>query len=1009
MLHLESTKERKHENIQDRMSLRHERPDNHHLNLRRRTGPTHCSFRDFVLSCSRDLHLIIAIAALSTLCPFARAETPQQQLFERVFGNAVKLDPAMIAKAKAAKPYSYVLVDTNGDGRHDEAWFIDLSPRHTPANRPILVRAIDEDGDLDADGRPDLDSDLYVADWHADGTVDVVIDYQDNDHDNDVDEMGVYFFMKHHPFFGDDVLRVWWGRDDGDDNQLWYDEDYTYYQDRCQYRCHFSGDETFVAFGLTATSKEWLSAFENPFLFYDKDGDGCSEVVLRIEGKADAVRAIRYSFDADDDASGRRTHDYDFSITAHADEKSPITIPADLLESTTLRGIPTQGWLRRDKARAFVENAPWADALLTWDELNANTEENVARDPNERWEGVIAHGNSEFKQVGGPPCSVFNKRYELCLTPKPPLRLYFTPADGRMHLAGATRAWLDVDYNLDGKLDAKYEWHNLDGDGYLEKQSLDLEGDGRTDFDWTFRSEDRIDVPLMFDPIRTLWKREMRDRLDRSQVLIDDLFLMQDTSSGDKSLTPQTCPITRFFRDALPQWMPQTHLGARVRSTPAGALYYQNLIRDRLLVAAWKGSGAKPETKSTYERFSSGELSPEVDALRKHAESQRRRDLAAFGSFQKRIPLTLTNTGEPQRDGWPITLRVEEIRRTAPDFNPENCAVVAPHRWIDWRQIPHQVDTLDAAAGPELSFIADIPADTRANWYIYYSPAGRTTTTLPARTATAQDWVPPNIGWESERGGYRAYWGQFDFFGKKLDRLVYPSIGKASYHYETDWGIDALSTAKTGGIGGITLYRDDLAIPVWNPVGKGNIELEKQQLFAGPVRAAIRITARHVLPDETPRTPPVVMTCLIYAGRQESEVRVTAPAGWDIAPGLNKLAKEKTFFEKSAACLGTWGYQLPEIGEIGMALLCDPADAKAVVETPDQRNLRLRAAPGDNDSVGTARYWLIGDWRRGRPHPVAPTVDNWSREISQLAAALNSDVSKAIGTPETVHVKAHGH
>jgi len=118
------------------------------------------------------------------------------------------------------------------------------------AVQPLVVRAIDEDGDLDAYKGPDLDSDLYVADYGGDGTVDAVLDYADLDGDNDVDEMAFYFYMKQHAYFGKDVLRVWWGRDDGDDNLLWYDINYNYTQPLCQYRCHFSGEESFVAFGL---------------------------------------------------------------------------------------------------------------------------------------------------------------------------------------------------------------------------------------------------------------------------------------------------------------------------------------------------------------------------------------------------------------------------------------------------------------------------------------------------------------------------------------------------------------------------------------------------------------------------------------------------------------------------------------------------------------------------------------------------------------------------------------
>ncbi len=914
----------------------------------------------------------------------------------------------MLEKVKAARPPEFVLVDRNGDGKHEEAWFIDPSPRHTPANRPILVRAIDEDGDLDADGRPDLDSDLYVADWKADGSVDVVLDYQDNDADNDLDEMGMYFFMKHHPFFGDDVLRVWWGRDDGDDNLLWYDEDYTYYQGRCQYRCHFSGDETFVAFGLKADSTQWLSAYENPFLFYDEDGDHCSEVVLRIEGKADAIRAIRYSFDADDDAHGRQNHDYDFSITAHADENKPVTIPPDLLESTKLRGIPTQGWLRRDKARAFVENATWWKVMLTWDELNANSEENVAHDPNERWEGVITHGTDEFKQVGGPPCSTLNKRFELSLAPKPPLKIEYVPSDGRFHLVGATRGWMDVDYNLDGKVDSKYEWLDADGDGRFDRRNLDTDADGRLDFPWAVKPDGRRDVPLDFKALAALWPREIRRTLDASQQMLDAEFTVIGKLDQDPHPTSRPCPVVRFFQNELASWMPQTRLGERIRSTPAGALFYSNYSRDRLLQMLWKPFGEHGAAAEIYQLSCSGKHAEAAEVLLREwaGAAVPRVNAKAFGSFKKRIAVVIDNGGGPQRDDWPVVVRVAALKTGAADFNPENCLVVAPNRWVEWRPVPHQIDTIDPTTGPELSFIADVPADSKETWYVYYSPSGGTPTTYPARTATAQDWVPPNIGWESGRAGYRAYWGQFDFFGKKTDRLIYPTIGKVSYHNETDWGIDALSTGKTGGSGGITLYRGEQAYPVWNPVGQGSIEFQKRELTAGPVRAAIEITARRVLPDQSTAAPDVTMCCLIYARRQETEVRVTAPAGCDVAPGLNKLKHEQTVFDKEKGCFGTWGYQLPEIGEIGMAILFDPAAAKGLIELPEQRNIRLAATAVSGAARASARYWLIGDWRRGRQYPVAPTVQNWRGEVSSLAHALVHDVRVTVGSAETVAAEA---
>ena len=62
-----------------------------------------------------------------------------------------------------------------------------------------------------------------------------------------------------------------------------------------------------------------------------------------------------------------------------------------------------------------------------------------------------------------------------------------------------------------------------------------------------------------------------------------------------------------------------------------------------------------------------------------------------------------------------------------------------------------------------------------------------------------------------------------------------------------------------------------------------------------------------------------------------------------------------------------------------------------------ERRVRCRT-----EGNGNLRYWLIGDWRRGRPYPIAPTVDNWRRELQELAGLLLSDVHFTIGAPENV-------
>ncbi|HOA71992.1 MAG TPA: DUF4861 family protein [Phycisphaerae bacterium] len=930
-----------------------------------------------------------------------------QALFEKVFGDAVKLDPQMIARVKAAKPNERIYVDRDGDGKNDECWFIDTLPKgmnadpaliaasKLPVVQPMLVRVIDEDGDMDAYKGPDLDSDLYVVDYQADGKVDVVLDYTDLDGDNDVDEMAFYFYMKHHPYFGDDVLRVWWGRDDGDDNLLWYDLNYNYTQPLCQYRCHFSGDESFVAFGLLQDSQEWLSAFENPFLFYDPDRDTCSEVVLRIEGQGNQVQAIRYSFDADDDAYGRRTHDYDFSITARAEPDKPVVLPDSVLVKTQLRGIPTQGWLNRHQAQEFVINQQWPQALLTWDELNANTEAGVQYDPFERWEGVIARGSKDFKQVGGPPCSQFNKRNEIWskatsgVVPDR-LMLYYDPSDRRLHLAGAEEGWLDVDYNFDGKLDAKYTWVDEDGDGRFDWRRIDVDGDGTIDFEFRMNPLAARPVILEWRRIAPFYKMSLPKILDESQAFLDAVNTVCPPAEPD--------PVELFYEKELAGWMPQTRLGEHIRKSPAGQRFYMELLRDRALARLKKELGERDGWGDVVRLYGAGEYAGAAEAVMRFFGAGRSPvNVNAFGAFTKRVALQIDNTGMSPRPDWPVVVPVARIRRVAPDFNPANCAVVDGRRAIAWRPIPHQVDEIDPQTGPELSFIADLPAYSAGLYYLYYSPEGTSVPAFAHKTGTAEDWVPPNIGWESNRGAYRAYWGQFDFFGKKTEQLIYGNIGAKSYHEEVEWGIDALHVGKASGLGGLTLYRGDEAYLVQNPAGEGKVQFSKRQLVSGPVRAAVEIVATNVVPEQPDLA--VRMLCIIYAERQETEVRasVSNAAGEVVlAPGIVKLPRESVFENAEAGTLGSWGWQEEVIGDIGMAVIAPPASVIKIVDLPHERRMQCKL------ENGRLRYWLIGDWRRGRQHPVAPTIDNWQREVSELAKFLNKDAGVTLGAVESV-------
>ena len=484
------------------------------------------------------------------------------------------------------------------------------------------------------------------------------------------------------------------------------------------------------------------------------------------------------------------------------------------------------------------------------------------------------------------------------------------------------------------------------------------------------------------------------EALEDSQVFIDaaKAFMV------DKSGTLQDDPVEKFFLTELQSWMPVTNLGARMRKTPAGVRLYVDLVRDRLLYMLRGSFVPWHRLENTY---ASGNYRAAADIIAsKLTSSDELVNALAFKSFTHRIPVRISNIGSAKRTNWPITLAVKDIKATAWNFNPDNCAVVVPERWIDWLQIPHQVDEIDPAVGKELSFLVDVELNESSIYYIYYSPLGKSQQSFPYKTGTAEDWLLPTIGWESNRIAYRSYWGYFEFFGKKVDRLILNNLGSKSYHKETDWGIDALHIGGTSsGLGGLTLYVSGRPYTLQMPEGKGNLNIEKHVLTSGPVRAAIELNISNLAPDKPDLSVRVRGT--IYAERQETKIQL-AVSGEEqdiiVAPGITKLNRENIFLKPDIGYFGSWGVQQPVvIGEIGLGLVFSSDAFVRLFDKPTERQLQLRPS-----ADGRLRYWLLSDWRRGRQHPIAPTVENWEKEVKRLSKLLLNDVKAAIGPVEKV-------
>lgn len=97
------------------------------------------------------------------------------EIFSKLLGTEVQTDKNIIAQLLKAEPGKKIFVDSDNDGKNDILYMIDTDKRHEDKFKPILVKIVDEDGDMYLTGEGDLDSDLYIADWHADGTADRIL------------------------------------------------------------------------------------------------------------------------------------------------------------------------------------------------------------------------------------------------------------------------------------------------------------------------------------------------------------------------------------------------------------------------------------------------------------------------------------------------------------------------------------------------------------------------------------------------------------------------------------------------------------------------------------------------------------------------------------------------------------------------------------------------------------------------------------------------------------------
>lgn len=450
---------------------------------------------------------------------------------------------------KTAGPSSDILrLDIDGDKKPDilERWW-----------NGRRVRWLDENGDMQAaDTRGDLVADVLQVDMDGDGVYDGPLDqnirWVDTDADGQADVQVFALNGKEGPN----------GRRHGGHWMLFFDtdkdgvlgwEDWQTFDFNCwgftgktAWLPDYNGESVFLKIHTDTRDLEDLSLnWENPFSFYDPDGDGASEMALRwldppsigadgvtrLTGKLNEAFA---AFDVDNDAAKDNEVDFDLSFRVKGPgieyREFKHSLPAlkgharfdACFADNRWRQVDSLSFMPHDKGwDYFGAKGGWTKRSLVFDEddddhrwervelyykaqenylLNKNAPE-VPSDPysTKRWNQAPAGERIPEGQTAGfgghPQADSLGDRGEFDDDDSGKGQLYVGVFDRKLHLAGAeTGAWtVDRERRYHGgwreplrrddapRVGEVVKYADTDANGFFDTVEYDYDGDRKVD------------------------------------------------------------------------------------------------------------------------------------------------------------------------------------------------------------------------------------------------------------------------------------------------------------------------------------------------------------------------------------------------------------------------------------------------------------------------------------------------------------------------------------------------
>jgi hypothetical protein len=418
--------------------------------------------------------------------------------------------------------YKPTLVDLDNDGDPDIIYSITIN------NTPVLW--IDDDDDLKkSDFEGDTDNDCLLIDVNKDGKYhsfeDVAVDWVDTDSDGEADMQVFVEYPEQGERRRKGLGHYMWVIDTDNDNVFNY-IDWNTFEIRCwlhegtsNFLEDYNGRSTFLkAHAATFNINDVRLSWENPFLFFDPDSDGLTEMALRaldrpvdqseryVQGKISYI-ALTYDLDGDNNPGNEFDFDMSFRFTGagfdymnqvHKFNNVRVEEADSFFTDVRWRKISELIYPDHDSAVNMTYN------YTDWDEIYFVYDED---DDCERWERVEFYEPENIFKTGARNGGLDNNqqadaigdRGEWDIDNSGKANIYLSAFDGRIHLYGAEWGCWRIDqqafsYQSWGGLYDKYQpkrvrfqkefqpfstikYQDTDDNGFIDKIEMDMDGD----------------------------------------------------------------------------------------------------------------------------------------------------------------------------------------------------------------------------------------------------------------------------------------------------------------------------------------------------------------------------------------------------------------------------------------------------------------------------------------------------------------------------------------------------